>query len=107
MNTNGQFCVILTAVANQTEAEKLSALLVERRLAACVQIVNIDSTYRWNGKVTSEPEFLLLIKTTSLRYKEVQAAILENHSYEVPEIIQVPITQGSERYLGWIGENTK
>ncbi len=99
--------VILTTFSSRAEADKLSALLVERRLAACVQIVSIDSTYRWNGKVTSEPEFLLLIKTTSFRYKEVQAAILENHGYEVPEIIQIRITRGSERYLDWIAENTK
>ncbi len=100
-------CIILTTTGSRAEADKLAALLVERRLAACVQVTATESTYRWKEKVTREPEFLLLIKTISRRYKEVETVILENHSYEVPEIIRVPITNGLKSYLGWIKDNTK
>ena len=81
-------------------------MLVSRKLAACVQVTSIDSTYRWQGKIRHEPEYLLLIKTASRLYPEVEAAILENHSYELPEILRIPIEGGLERYLAWIEENT-
>jgi len=100
------YCVILTAAGSQEEAGRLAELLVSRRLAACVQIASISSVYRWKGEVTKEPEFLLLIKTAAHLYSAVEAVILENHSYEVPEIIQLPVMQGLDRYLSWIGENT-
>ncbi len=85
------FCVILTTTGSRGEADRIANLLVVSRLAACVQVTPIESTYRWKGKVTSEPEFLLLVKTASARYKEVETTIRENHSYEVPEIIQLPL----------------
>jgi periplasmic divalent cation tolerance protein len=100
------FCIIFTTAGSQEEADQLAEMLVARRLAACVQIANIASCYRWKGKMIKEPEFLLLIKTAADLYAEVEAAILENHSYEVPEIVQLPITQGLDRYLEWIGQNT-
>lgn len=100
------FCVILTT-SSKDEAERLAEMLVSRKLAACVQIVNIASTYMWQGKITKEAEFLLLIKTTAHLYPAVETAIMENHSYEVPEIIQIPITRGLPAYLTWVGENTK
>jgi periplasmic divalent cation tolerance protein len=100
------YCVILTAAGSQDEADRLAEMLVSRRLAACVQTANIASCYRWKGEVTKESERLLLIKTAAHLYRAVEAAIVENHSYEVPEIIQLPIAQGLDRYLGWIGENT-
>jgi periplasmic divalent cation tolerance protein len=84
----------------------LAELLVSRRLAACVQITDIRSCYTWKDKTVKEPEQLLLIKTASHLYPEVEKTILENHSYEVPEIVQIPIAQGFDRYLGWISENT-
>jgi len=101
------YCVIMTAAGSQEEADRLAALLVSRRLAACVQVASISSCYRWKGEVTRSPEFLLLIKTAANLYAAVEAAILENHSYEVPEIVQLPISQGLDRYLGWIEENTR
>ena len=100
------YCVILTAAGSLDEADRLAELLVTRRLAACVQIASISSVYRWKGKVTKEPEFLLLIKTAAHLYAEVEAAILESHSYELPEIIQLPVMQGLDRYLEWIDGNT-
>ena len=97
---------VLIAGGGRTGAQ-LASLLVERRLAACVQVTAIESTYRWKNKVTCEPEFLLLIKTVSERYPEVESTIRANHSYEGPEIVMLPITQGSQAYLDWIGSNTK
>lgn len=101
------YCVILSTAGNKDEAEHLAELLVSRQLAACVQIVNILSTYIWQGKFTKEAEYLLVIKTAAHLYSEVETIILENHSYEVPEIIQIPIVQGLPAYLTWISENTK
>jgi periplasmic divalent cation tolerance protein len=101
------FCLILTTAGSREEAERLAELLVEQRLAACAQIVSIASTYRWQGRVVKDPEFLLLVKTRAALYPQVQSAIVANHSYEIPEVIQLPIKQGLDRYLGWITENTK
>lgn len=100
------FCVVLTTAGSRQEANRLADLLVEQRLAACVQIVGIESTYRWQGQVTKEPEFLLLVKTRRALYPQVEAAIVANHSYEIPEIVQIPIQRGLGGYLGWIEENT-
>ncbi len=101
------YCMILTTTGSKDEADRLAEMLVSRRLAACVQIVNIASCYMWQGKITRNAEWLLLIKTAAHLYPEVEKAIVENHSFEIPEIIQVPIVQGLDRYLGWIDENTK
>lgn len=101
------YCVILTTAGSQDEAHRLAELLVSRKLAACVQIANISSVYRWKDQVQKEAEYLLLIKTTTPLYRNVEAAIVENHSYEIPEIVQLPIANGLERYLGWIAENTQ
>lgn len=101
------YCVILTTTDNPDEANRLAELLVSRRLAACVQITNIQSCYTWQGQIQHEAEYLLLVKTASRLYAEVEAAILENHSYAIPEIVQLPISQGFDRYLSWIHENTR
>lgn len=102
-----RYCTVLTTTSNQEEAERLAEILVARRLVACVQMTNIKSFYRWQGQIHKDAEVLLIIKTASQRYGEVESAILENHSYEVPEIVQIPITQGLDRYLAWIDENTR
>jgi len=99
--------IILTTTGSKEEADRLAEMLVSRQLAACVQVINIGSTYMWQGKMTQEAEFLLLIKTASHMYSEVEKIIVENHSYEIPEIIQIPIVQGLPAYLAWIDENTK
>jgi periplasmic divalent cation tolerance protein len=100
-------CVMLTTAGSQEEADRLAEILVTRRLAACVQITPITSWYTWQGKVNHEPEYLLLIKTAAHLYPDVESALLANHSYAIPEIIQLPITQGLDSYLGWIWENTQ
>lgn len=101
-----KYCLIQTTCGSQDEADHISETLVARSLAACVQVSSITSTYRWKGKIQKEPEYLLLIKTRADLFDKIKATILEIHSYEVPEIIQIPITQGLESYLSWIDGNT-
>jgi len=100
------YCVIVTTTASQQEARKIAEKLVTHKLAACVQILDIESFYAWQGTLKHEPECLLLIKTRSDLYPNIEKMICAIHSYEVPEIIQLPITQGLEGYLGWITANT-
>ena len=100
------YSVVLTTCGDREEADRLAEVLVSRRLAACVQTVSVGSTYMWDGKLNKVAEVLLLIKTASHLYDQLETAIVENHSYEVPEIVQLPIGRGLDRYLGWIAENT-
>ncbi len=81
--------------------------MVERRLAACAQVVGpITSTYRWEGKVEEAEEWLVLLKTTADLFDELAAGVREVHSYDVPEIIAVPVQEGSADYLAWITQET-
>ena len=97
---------ILTTAGSEEEAGRIAAMLVERRLAACVQVVGpIVSRYRWQGEVEEEREWQCLAKTTRMAYEEVEAAIRELHSYDEPEIVATPILVGSAGYLAWIEEN--
>ena len=98
--------IVLTTAGSREEAEKIAHALVERRLAACVNIVgSIHSVYRWQGKVESATEHLLLIKTTAALFGAVSVAVSELHSYELPECIQLPIEAGSKEYLKWIEDS--
>lgn len=98
--------LILTTTESKSEAEKIAQALVERRLAACVNVIpQIRSIYRWKDKVESAEEFLLLIKTTKENESAVQAAIRELHSYDLPECISILIDGGSAEYLKWIAES--
>ncbi len=98
--------IVLTTAGSQEEAQKIALALVERRLAACVNIVGpIQSVYRWKGAVESAPEHLLIIKTTAAAFARVRDAIRELHSYELPECVMLPIEAGSEEYLRWIAES--
>ena len=97
------FAIILTTVSAVEEGQSIANLLVEKQLAACVNIIpNISSVYRWKGQIQSEPEVLLLIKTT----KDLEAAVYEEvqavYSYNTPELVTLPITNGSETYLDWM-----
>jgi len=101
------FIEVRTTTANREDAESIAGPLVESRLAACVQIVGpITSIYRWKGDVELEEEFLLLIKTRTSQFPDVRMLIEENHPYDVPEVISVPITGSSASYLNWMEENT-
>jgi len=95
--------IILTTIGSREEAEPLAQQLVERRIAACVNIVGpIRSVYRWKGKIENEQEYLLLIKTTAAQAVQLRAAIHELHPYELPECVELAIEGGSEEYLGWL-----
>ena len=100
-------CVqVLTTAGSEEEAGRIASLLVERRLAACVQVVGpIISRYRWQDEVEEAREWQLLAKTTRAAYEAVEAAIRAAHSYDEPEIIATPIVAGSAGYLAWIREN--
>jgi periplasmic divalent cation tolerance protein len=98
--------LVLTTAGSREEAEKIAQALVERRLAACVNLVGpIQSVYRWQGKVETATEHLLVIKTTAGLFDAVAKAIRELHSYELPECIQLPIEAGSAEYMKWIEES--
>ena len=103
---NGKATLIMTTVDSDAVARTISTRLVEQRLAACVQEININSRYRWDGEVRSEAEILLLVKTSAAAAEAAMRSIRENHSYEVPEIIAVPITGGLPGYLDWIARET-
>ena len=95
--------LVLTTTGSETEAQKIARALVERRLAACVNIVpRVQSVYRWEGKVEQAEEYLLLIKTMQGREEQVRAAIRELHSYALPECISIAIESGSAEYLQWM-----
>jgi len=99
--------VVLTNLPDRDAALRLAGLLVERRLAACVNVLaECTSVYRWRGAIENATEVPVLIKTRSALYPEVEAAILAQHPYELPEIVAVPITYGLAAYLDWVGEET-
>jgi periplasmic divalent cation tolerance protein len=101
-----EYVQVMTTAGSEEEAERIAALLVERRLAACVQVVGpIVSRYRWQGKIEREREWHCLAKTERDRYPEVEAAIRAEHSYDEPEILAIPVLDGSAGYLAWISES--
>jgi periplasmic divalent cation tolerance protein len=96
---------VLTTVGSEAEAERISAVLIEGRLAACVQVLGpIASRYRWEGEIEETREWQCLAKTAASLYPQVETAIREAHSYEEPEIIATPIVAGSAGYLAWIDD---
>jgi periplasmic divalent cation tolerance protein len=98
--------IVLTTAASNEEAQKIAHALVERRLAACVNIISlVQSVYRWQGKVESADEWLLVVKTTQAAFERVRDAISELHSYDLPECIALPIDDGSPNYLDWIADS--
>ena len=98
------YSMVLTTCPNREEAGNLASLLVRGHLAACVQIIDITSYYTWKGEVNTDSEQLLIIKALSDAYEKIENLIREHHSYEVPEIVQIPIDRGFGPYLDWIGE---
>jgi periplasmic divalent cation tolerance protein len=98
--------VVLTTCGNDEDAGALARVLVERRLAACVNAVsNIASTYRWKGAVERDRETLLIVKTTADRLAAVEQTIREQSKYELPEVIALPVQAGSADYLAWVRES--
>jgi periplasmic divalent cation tolerance protein len=98
--------IVLTTAGSQEEAQMIAHLLVEGRLAACVNIVpQVASIYRWQGSIEEAHESLLVIKTTAAAFEDVRQAIAKLHSYELPECICLTVEDGSTSYLAWIGES--
>jgi periplasmic divalent cation tolerance protein len=102
------FIVVFVTCGSEEEALKIARALVEERLAACANIVSpLRSIYRWEGKIWDEKEWLLIIKTQQSTFEDLSKRVKALHSYSVPEIIALPIVEGSPAYLNWIEENTK
>jgi periplasmic divalent cation tolerance protein len=99
--------VVLVTCGSAKEARKIARAVVEKRLAACANILTspVRSVYRWKGRVESAKEFLLIIKTTKARFPKLKTEVTRLHSYDVPEIIALPIQAGSANYLAWISES--
>jgi len=100
------FCLITTTYPDEQSAKLIIHLLLEQKLAACIQLQTVQSFYHWEGKLCESHEQLLLIKTRSSLFKKIEALILKHHPYTTPQLIQVPIEQGLEAYLNWIAEET-
>ena len=100
------FCLVMTTLPSEAQAEELARALVQARLAACVQVQTIRSFYVWKEESHADPEWLLLIKTRAARYAELEQYLLAHHPYETPEIVQLPITAGSAAYLDWVSAQT-
>lgn len=100
-----EIVVVLCSCSDSEAARRIANALVEQRLAACVSILpGVESVYRWQEKIESASEALLLIKTTLEGFPALREKILELHSYDTPEIIALPVVAGFEKYLRWMGE---
>ena len=98
---------VLTTVESEAAARELAAGAVEQRVAACAQIsAPVTSVYRWEGAVTTDPEWQVLLKTAAARYEALEAYIRRVHSYDVPEIIATPVVRGNADYLSWVEQET-
>jgi periplasmic divalent cation tolerance protein len=102
--TAPQYGIVLVTASSQDEAEAIAQALLQFKLAACVSLMPIRSVYTWKGKVHNEAEWQLMIKTDLQNFSQLEAKVRELHSYEVPEVIGLPIVAGSEAYLSWMSE---
>ena len=101
------YVVILVTASSRQEADAIAQALVADNLAACVSFTQIHSVYTWQGKVNSDDEWQLVIKTHIDKFSQLETKVKEIHSYEVPEIIALPIVAGSLPYLSWISEQVQ
>ena len=100
--------IVLITAKDNSEAEKIARSLIEQKLIACANIVpGVKSFFRWEGKADNANEVLLILKTKKNLFKRVEKAVKALHSYEVPEIIALPIIEGHRPYLKWVNESTK
>jgi periplasmic divalent cation tolerance protein len=102
----GEAIVVLITTANKEQASQLAGMLVGKGLAACVQILpQIESVYRWQGEIERQQEVLIIAKTVRSNFEQLQIAVRQTHSYEIPEIVALPIVAGSRPYLEWLSAN--
>lgn len=104
----GDFIVVMVTASNRQEAELIGRALVEKKLAACCNIVEpIQSIFYWEGKLNQEREVLLIIKSMRDHFDRIVSVVKQSHSYTTPEIIALPIVAGASDYLDWVKEETK
>ena len=101
------YSLVISTFPDRDSAKTAARALVERKLAACVQMFPIDSVYSWKGEICEDGEIMLFVKSKTALFGEILAAIKEAHTYETPEIIQIPIADGLPEYLNWINDNTQ
>lgn len=108
MKSMSEAIVVLVTCGSEEEAAKIANSLVEERLAACVNIISpVRSIYRWEGKIWDEREWMLVIKTLKKRFEDLEKKVKSIHSYSVPEIVALPIAEGSASYIKWLEEMTE
>jgi len=109
MKRDTKFRVALVTCATLEESRKIARAVVEKRLAACVNIAThaVESFYTWEGKLENSSEYLLMMKTSEQRLAELQKEVLTLHSYDTPEFVVLPIVDGSEPYLKWLGDSIR
>jgi len=103
-----EYIIVLITAASEEEAARIGHAIVGERLAACVNISrSVRSIYRWQGLIEDQQEVLMIIKTKKSLFENLQARVKELHSYAVPEIIGLPVVEGSKQYLNWLGQETE
>ena len=105
-SASSPFLLALTTLPSKSDADALAQALIEKRLAACINLMPVQSHFRWEGAPRKESEVLMLIKTTQAQLKVLQQQVLSSHPYQLPEFITLPITGGSEAYLKWMQSET-
>ena len=102
-----EYIIVFITAPNEKEAACISQTIVGERLAGCVNMIrSVRSIYRWQGRIEDEQEVLLIIKTKRILFERLQKRVRELHSYSVPEILALPLVEGSEQYLNWLGQET-
>lgn len=103
-----EYIVVYVTTPDDTTAKMIARKVLEKRLAACINIIpNIFSIYRWKGEIEEDQEALMIIKTRRILFEPLTKTIKELHPYEIPEVIGIPIIEGYNAYLGWISDETK
>ncbi|MEM8829458.1 MAG: divalent-cation tolerance protein CutA [Cyanobacteria bacterium P01_G01_bin.19] len=101
------FCLVMVTVDSEAQGQEIATVLLTEKLAACINIMPVESFYTWSGKINRDREWQLLIKTRLDLFEELASKVKLIHSYDVPEIIALPLLSGSSSYLNWIAESTQ
>lgn len=102
-----KYCIVITTFESETQAQPVIDTVLENKLAACVQVLNIGSQYTWNGELCHDKETLVLFKTLWKHYDALEEKIIEMHPYETPEVVALNIENGYKGYLDWLVDETK
>ncbi|MEM7795444.1 MAG: divalent-cation tolerance protein CutA [Cyanobacteria bacterium P01_C01_bin.118] len=107
MASSSQLGLVLVTAGSETQAQEIAQALIEAQLAACVALNPVQSIYRWQGTIHHDAEYQLVIKTDLALFEQIAAKVIQNHSYELPEIIAVPLTKSTEDYGAWVRQQLK